>query len=125
MRIIFVVLALVGLTLPAAADEFLGSYNAVLSARDHYNSSGARLNSAAAVLAQDRANYHRFGRADRGDEWDGFFTTQGRRQMIEGMLNRAGVSSYVRNAIVNSEVAVTVEIYSGVGNGPYMTVWVH
>lgn len=125
MRFMLIVLMTLGLTLPAAADQLIASYVTVLSRHDHYNSSGTRLNSAAAVIAQDRANFHRFGRADPGDEWDGFFTSTGRRQMVDGMLNRAGVASYIRNTIINSEVVVSIEIYSGVGNGPYMTVWVH
>lgn len=125
MRAILTVLLTAILMMPAAADEILDRYTAVLSAHDHYNSSGVRLTSAASVLAQDRANFHRFGNADAGDDWDGFFTTVLRRQMFDGMLDRGGVSSSVRNAIVNNEVVVTVEIYSGVGKGPYVTVWVH
>lgn len=43
------------------ARELIESYIALLSDADHFNSSGQRLTSAAAIIRQDRANYHLFG----------------------------------------------------------------
>ena len=71
---------LMGLSLArpvSAADEI--NYYAYLSEKDRYNSNGDRLKSVAAILRQDRANYHK-GRRDRADEDDGgiFATAAGR-----------------------------------------------
>ena len=65
-----IVTVLVAMAAPAAAQHGpLGHYNARLSARDHYNSNGERLRTVAAILRQDRANFHRFNRRDRRVEF--------------------------------------------------------
>ena len=46
------------------AQELIESYTALLSEADHFNSSGQRLTSAAAIIRQDRANYYRYGVRD-------------------------------------------------------------
>jgi hypothetical protein len=38
------------------AQQLIGSYVALLSETDHFNSNGQRLTSAAAIIRQDRAN---------------------------------------------------------------------
>ena len=60
----------------AMADELKETYVARLSAKDHFNSSGGRLDSAAAIIRQDRANFHKFGRRDAEDELDYSFIFQ-------------------------------------------------
>src|SRR5256886_13583841 len=55
------------------AQQQVESYVAFLSEADHFNSSGERLRTAAAIIRQDRANFHRFGRRDQADESDSFF----------------------------------------------------
>jgi len=53
---------------PSKAQEMVESYVAFLSEADHFNSNGERLRSAAAIIRQDRANFHRFGRRDPDDQ---------------------------------------------------------
>ncbi len=48
----------------ASADEFLGSYIARISYNDHQASDGFPLESAAQMVRQDRANWHKFGSGD-------------------------------------------------------------
>ena len=83
--------------------------------------SGARLTSAAQVLQQDRANFHRFGNGDYDDQYDSYFTSVSRRQMMSNMVDRGGMGSAARSAIVNNNVLVWVEIWQG-GSGPYVLV---
>ena len=106
---------------PARADEWLESYVAYLSDNDHYNSRGVPLRDAASVLAQDRANVHRFNLWDGDDESDKFFTTTARRQMMGEMLNRGGVSQRTRDTIVRFDMMVQVNIWRG-SKGPYVVV---
>jgi hypothetical protein len=54
---------------PGKAQELMESYVAFLSEADHFNSNGERLRSAAAIIRQDRANFHRFGRRDPDDHF--------------------------------------------------------
>ncbi|MCB9993957.1 MAG: hypothetical protein H6873_09910 [Hyphomicrobiaceae bacterium] len=109
---------LVGL---ARADSMLGSYQAYLSPHDHFNSSGVRLTTAAQVLQQDRANYHRYGTGDYDDQYDNYFTSLTHRGLMTNMVDRGGMASSVRQLIVNNNVMVWVEIWQG-GSGPYVLV---
>ena len=72
---------------PSQAQQLLESYVAELSERDHFNSAGQRLTTAAAIIRQDRANFHRFGLRDPGDEDDKFFADEGNRGALKGCLS--------------------------------------
>ena len=61
---------------PSRAQQLIESYQAVLSERDHFNSNGQWLTSAAAIIRQDRANFHRYGFRDAADEDDKFFADE-------------------------------------------------
>jgi hypothetical protein len=98
---------------PAAAQEPKESYVARLSARDHHNAQGTRLRSAAAILRQDRANYHRYGVRDAEDQGDGFFAVARNRDNFVQLLQRARLSARVENAIVNGTPLVRVDIHEG------------
>lgn len=121
MRALLIFLFVAGMTAPVFADSIVGGYVARLSPHDHFNSSGERLTSAAAVLAQDRANMFRFQTPDPADEADLFFTTVERRQMFDAMLARGGTPPSVLDRIVNSNPLVGVDIWSG-SKGPYVVV---
>ncbi len=98
---------------PAMADQFLGSYVARISSSDHYASDGYPLDTAAQMVRQDRANFHRFGIRDPEDDSDPWFRTAGARARFEQMLNRGGaMSGATRSAIANGEPLVEVEVYS-------------
>jgi DnaJ-domain-containing protein 1 len=63
-----------------ADDTLVGEYHACLSARDHYNSSDEKLTSVAAIIRQDRANYHKYKARDENDESDEFFGSAANRE---------------------------------------------
>ena len=105
------------------AQELVESYVAFLSNADHFNSRGQRLTSAAAIIRQDRANYHRFGRGDAGDEGDIFFADAGNRDALERMLERGHASPGVISQIINSTCTVRVDIYRS-NSGPFIRVTV-
>lgn len=63
----------------SVAYEGLDLYDCVISDQDRVNSSGTKLTSVRDILAQDRANYHKFHRRDALDSGDGHFTSPARR----------------------------------------------
>lgn len=98
---------------PSSADEFLGSYVARISDHDKYASDGYALDSAAQMVRQDRANYHKFHRRDRDDENDVWFRGNGDRAQLERMLQRPGaISGPARRAILNGEPLIQVDVYT-------------
>ena len=110
--ILLVLFLLIGGLVPEAQAQFLDSYYARLSIDDHYNSKGKRLRSAAAIIRQDRANYHRFHIRDGEDEWDSVFGSKRNRGKMERMLNRGTWTKGIRNKIVNQTPLIHVEIYT-------------
>jgi hypothetical protein len=105
----------------AQAQQLIASYVARLSVTDHLNSNGQRLTSAAAIIRQDRANFHRFGIRDPEDQDDPFFADQGNREALEQMLERGRAEPGVIERIVNGTPLIRVEIYRGSG-GPFIVV---
>jgi hypothetical protein len=122
MLVIAVALA-AAIAAPARAQELVESYTAFLSEGDHFNSNGQRLTSAAAIIRQDRANFHRFGRGDPGDEGDRFFADINNRAAMERMLERGRSSPAAISAIVNRTPLIRVDIYRD-GDGHYIRVTV-
>jgi hypothetical protein len=108
---------------PVRAQVLVESYTAFLSEADHFNSNGQRLTSAAAIIRQDRANFHRFGRGDPGDEGDRFFADINNRAAMESMLERGRSSPAAINAIVNRTPLIRVDIYRD-GGAHYIRVTV-
>jgi hypothetical protein len=100
------------LSFPAAADAPLGSYIARLSPQDHHASDGYTLDTAAQVVRQDRANWHKFGYGDAEDENDPWFGSTGARANFEKMLNKAGaMDQATRRAILKGTPVVEVQVY--------------
>lgn len=108
---------------PVRAQQLIESYVALLSESDHFNSQGQRLTSAAAIIRQDRANYHRFGIRDPEDESDTLFADESNRQALEQMLERGHDDPAALSRIVNGTVLVHVNAYRN-PNGPYVQVTV-
>jgi hypothetical protein len=75
------------LAIPASA-QVMDSYYATIAEADRHNSSGARLSSPSAVLQQDRANFHRFGIRQAGDQSDMFFANRDLRAQIPELYAR-------------------------------------
>ncbi len=107
------------------AETVRESYVAVLSERDHFSSKGDRLTSAAAIIRQDRANYHKFGKRDPGDGDDRFFASANNREALERLLNRGTSNPSALRAIVNGTPTVTVNIYRSAGGLDYVNVFVN
>jgi len=96
----------------ARADDMLGSYVARISDRDHHASDGYELDSAAQMVRQDRANWHKFHRRDADDQGDDWFSSNDDRANLQRMLQRGGaMSSSTKRAIVNGEPLIQVDVY--------------
>lgn len=101
--------------LPGAAQacrgDFLGAYNTTISQRDLFASDGLRLSGVGAILQQDRANFHRFNRRDRGDGYDDIFVSADSRALIPRWLHE--VSPGARAAILRGRAYINVRVYEG------------
>ncbi|ASP18951.1 hypothetical protein [Antarctobacter heliothermus] len=108
--------------LAAQAQQLMGSYNAFIGQQDLFNSNGGRLSSAAQVLRQDRANYHRFGISQYGDDWDPYFGDINNRGRLEQLVNNGGLPPYVANAIMGGNVHIVVNVYGQNGWMQYVEI---
>lgn len=91
------------------SSNVITEYTARLSHKDHYNSSGAFLSHAPAIIQQDRANYHRFNNPDPEDEPDAFFTTLERRSLITTNPNAMNIPSHIADRIIHGTPLVRVK----------------
>lgn len=104
-----------GMIRPAQAQglgEYVETYTARLSERDHYNSNGQRLRSAAAIIRQDRANFYVYGVRDGEDEPDPYFSSKSNRARLEEMLENGRATPDAIDRIVNGTPLIRVEIYA-------------
>jgi hypothetical protein len=111
MRISTILAALAVLAPSAALARPLEVYEARLSAQDHFNSSGGRLTTVAAIIRQDRANYHRFDQRDPEDEGDRFFASADNRARLEALIDRGSVTPRARREILNGTPLVVVRVW--------------
>jgi len=118
------VIAAVGIVGAAAAQNLIGSYSAYIGWDDLHNSKGARLTAPWQVIRQDRANYHKFGKVQPGDEWDPFFGDYDNRAAMERMIMNGGIDPSAAQILMQGGAMVYVEIYGqgGVGNAIRVTV---
>ena len=106
------------------ADTLRETYVAKLSTRDHYNSKGKKLTNAAAIIRQDRANYHKFGKRDAGDQGDKFFNKASNRAILEAYLKRGKSTPGTLKSIVNGTPTIVVKIYRSDNGNDYVNVTV-
>ncbi|WP_283179207.1 hypothetical protein [Gemmobacter sp. 24YEA27] len=111
-----------GLAAPVAAQDLLEEYTAFIGPADLVNSKGKRLTQPWQILRQDRANFHKFGKGDPGDEWDSFFGDVKNRDAMEKMLMGGTMTKGARAAIVNGGAVVQVQIWGQGGVGSYISV---
>jgi len=97
--------------------RLIASYNAFIGNDDLYNSRGSRLSAPWQVLRQDRANVHRFGVSQSGDEGDPIFSSTKNRAIMERLVANGTIQAGAGQRIVNGNVSVRVEIY-GSGSSP-------
>ncbi len=109
-------------SLPALAEQLLGSYVAYIGTQDLYNSKGARLSAPWQVLRQDRANFHRFGISQPGDEWDPFFADYDNRAAMEQMVMNGYINPQAARDIMAGGAFVYVEIWGENGRGTSVRV---
>lgn len=105
----------------ARADDLIAGYSAYIGQDDLYNSNGARLTEPWQVIRQDRANVHKFGIRQPGDESDGFFGSVRNRELAETMIRRGAISADAANLLLNGDVRITVEVWRGSG-GDYLNI---
>jgi hypothetical protein len=91
---------------------YVESYTARLSERDHFNSNGQRLRSAAAIIRQDRANFYVYGFRDSEDEPDPYFSSKGNRARLEEMLVNGRTTPEAIDRVVNGTPLIRVDIYA-------------
>ena len=114
MRYFLIALATLA-AVPAAAEQMVGQYTAFIGQDDLYNSKGKRLTEPWQILRQDRANYHRFGVSQPGDEWDPYFRNADNRSAMERMVMNGRLDPRAVRTVVNGGAMVVVRIY-GEGN---------
>lgn len=116
--------ALLLLPAPGFADEVLEAYVARLSARDHFSSRGERLQSAAAIIRQDRANYYVYNIRDEEDQPDEFFASKANRERLEQMLEHGSSKAGAVRQVVNGTPLIKVLIFRNNSGGIYINVTV-
>ena len=109
----------------AQADDLIGAYVAYIGEADLYNSKGVRLSEPWQVLRQDRANYHKFGRSQPGDEWDPFFGDIDNRAAMERMIMNGTITPEARAGLLRGGATVFVRIYGSGNVGRYVQVTVN
>ncbi|MDV7143352.1 hypothetical protein R3X27_11725 [Tropicimonas sp. TH_r6] len=115
-------LTCLALATPAAAQELIGGYFALIGPQDMTNSKGARLKNFCAIVQQDRANFHKFGIRHEYDEHDPWFTNLAARQKISADCRIGAGSEYIPDAVLRGEQRyIRVQVY-GRGGVPQFVV---
>jgi hypothetical protein len=104
----------IGWNLHANAESTpITSYCTRITESDKSASDGFRLTDAASILRQDRANFHKFGLRDAGDEYDSYFKSTGNRARLPEMLNNGVTENSVLQQIVHGTPYVCVNVFNG------------
>ncbi len=94
-----------------SAYDGLDLYDCVISDKDRFNSRGMRLTDVRAILAQDRANYHRFGHRDVKDSGDVVFATPEGRMRWRSV--RLTIDPALRKKIISGgDVEITIFVFT-------------
>ena len=107
----------------ARADDLIEAYGAYIGQDDLYNSSNQRLREPWQVIRQDRANVHRFGIRQPGDDIDGFFSSARNRELAERMIRNGRIERSAARRLLQGDVRIHVEIWRGRG-GDYLNITV-
>ena len=99
------------------------TYEARLGDADHCTSRGVKLESAAAILQQDRANYHRFKKIDPQDQPDEWFADEKIRSDLGAFAARAdSLTPAMQTEILNGTPTVRVKLGGQLGDMKTMLV---
>ena len=102
-----------------AQNRPLEVYQARLSERDHFNSNGVRLQTAAGIIRQDRANYYVYHKRDPEDQADAFFASKANRARLEKSdPGRTHDGAAANAAVINGTPIIRVEVHEN-----YVNIW--
>ncbi len=90
-------------------DKVVEVYRTNLGVKDRRSSKGLILRDAAAIIRQDRANYHTFNRRDDGDEGDTLFATKEKRAWLFEAVSKS-LSEDLRKRIEKYSFPVEVKV---------------
>ena len=107
----------------AKADRLVEEYNAYIGEEDLYNSHGEQLTEPWQVIRQDRANYHRYGVTQPGDEGDSFFASAKNREKAERMIEYGTIETRAARALLRGGSVINVQVFRG-QDGDYINVTV-
>lgn len=109
----------------AMAQNVIGGYQAVIGTADLFNSKGVALSAPWQVIRQDRANFHRFGIQQSGDQWDAWFGSADNRAALEQWVMNGAMSASARARIMAGGATIYVEILGqgNTANGVRVTVY--
>lgn len=113
MRIWALAICAALLTTTASAQDRRVEYYSLIGPADRQNSSGAPISDPCAMIQQDRANYHRFGKREQFDQTDPIFADRAMRAQITAACQLGGHEAYVEAALRRGEskyVRVVVEL---------------
>jgi len=110
-RVIVGAALLAAMAAPALPQQSQTLYVARLGPQDLVNSRGVALGSVCAVVQQDRANYHRFGKRDPLDETDPIFADPAMRAQIASRCRVEPGYEYLQDAV-----------FAGIGYGVIVLV---
>ena len=104
----------------AGAEQFreVARFSAMISASDYFNSSGARVTGVGPVLQQDRANVHRFGIVNSGDDIDRGFGDRATRARIPALYANGAGSEEIDRMIARGETFTMSVLVCGYGANP-------
>ena len=88
-------------------------YCTSITENDKSASDGFQLSDAASILRQDRANYHKFGYRDAGDESDDYFYDEGNRARLPAMLANGVTDEGLLRQIVRGTPRICVNVFDG------------
>jgi hypothetical protein len=94
-----------------AQGGMVDTYCAQISENDKFNSDGEALTGAAAMIQQDRANFHRFDLRDPDDQPDTTFEDAEARARIPDLIDNGFIPADVAEAIETDEPVVCAIVY--------------
>ncbi len=113
-KLIILMIIIFESTLPASSitQTLKLSYTTCIGERDHFRSNGKRLNKAADMLQQDRANYHRYRIRDAQDGYDSFFSKRKNRSKMGTLLKNGYITPELAHGMVTGNPLVQVDLYA-------------
>lgn len=116
MRVLFLLVFIVVIPAETRAEEVV-RYRARISAADHHNSRGTRLEKIEQILRQDRANFHKGTNCDPEDHWDPLFAKPENREWLERLATSATIAPALRDFLLHQTPVVEVRITKDSGSG--------